>query len=288
MQRRVNRFFAKQARQLRRKAALPAAYLRSRHRARREGNRLDEVEAFCLFVGYPRSGHSLVGSLLDAHPDAAIAHELHILRYLRYGFRREHLLSLVLENSERAAATGREQTGYRYGVPGQWQGRVRRFRIAGDKRGGTAIRKIARSPGRLAKLERILRVPLRYVHVVRNPFDSIARMALASPHRTLEELTAHYFRMAAGVAELWRRVGDTARVEIQHELLIARPESELKRVCESLGLTAEPAYLAACARVVWPKPQRTRARIDWPQPLRASIRRSLTRYPFFSHYDFDS
>jgi hypothetical protein len=32
-----------------------------------------DVHAFCLFVGYSRSGHSLVGALLDAHPGITIA-----------------------------------------------------------------------------------------------------------------------------------------------------------------------------------------------------------------------
>ena len=34
----------------------------------------DDVERVCLFIGYQRSSHSLVGSILDAHPEAAIAH----------------------------------------------------------------------------------------------------------------------------------------------------------------------------------------------------------------------
>ena len=41
---------------------------------------LQSVEAFCIFIGYPRSGHSLLGSLLDAHPEMVIAHELDVLR----------------------------------------------------------------------------------------------------------------------------------------------------------------------------------------------------------------
>jgi hypothetical protein len=37
---------------------------------------LGQLRAFCLFIGYPRSGHRLIGALLDAHPDVAIAHEI--------------------------------------------------------------------------------------------------------------------------------------------------------------------------------------------------------------------
>ena len=35
----------------------------------------ESVQSFCLFACYSRSGHSLVGTILDAHPNAAVAHE---------------------------------------------------------------------------------------------------------------------------------------------------------------------------------------------------------------------
>jgi phage terminase large subunit-like protein len=43
-------------------------------------NRFHDVGVFCIFIGYPRSGHSLVGSLLNAHPEVIISHELDVLR----------------------------------------------------------------------------------------------------------------------------------------------------------------------------------------------------------------
>ena len=36
---------------------------------------MEGVEKFVFFVGYPRSGHSIIGSVMDAHPDIVIAHE---------------------------------------------------------------------------------------------------------------------------------------------------------------------------------------------------------------------
>ncbi len=279
----LGRFVRRQGRKLRRKGALPAAFLRSRRRARDDAGRIAELERFCLFVGYPRSGHSLVGALLDAHPDVAIAHELHVLRYLRYGFSREQLLGLILENAERQADTGRVQTGYGYAVPGMWQGRVRRLRVAGDKRGGTTARKLAARPERLGRLAERVGVPLRLVHVVRNPFDSIARMALASPHRELDELVEHYFRMAEGVAQL---PGPHPRLDLHHEDLIAAPRDTLAALCRFLEVESPDDYLDACAKIVWERPQHTRGEIEWPAPLRRHIETRLGDYPFFTRYTF--
>ena len=36
---------------------------------------VNSVEKFVFFVGYRRSGHSMIGSVMDAHPDMIIAHE---------------------------------------------------------------------------------------------------------------------------------------------------------------------------------------------------------------------
>ena len=45
----------------------------------------EKLQAYCMFIGYPRSGHSLVGSLLDAHPNIIIAHELNALQFVVAG-----------------------------------------------------------------------------------------------------------------------------------------------------------------------------------------------------------
>ena len=34
------------------------------------------IEKFCFFIGYPRSGHSVVGSILDAHKNIITANDL--------------------------------------------------------------------------------------------------------------------------------------------------------------------------------------------------------------------
>src|SRR5687767_7508658 len=71
----------------------PATWVRTRVAARGRDDQLARVSSYVFFVGYPRSGHSLVGSLLDAHPDMAIAHEMDALRFVR-GYSRNQLFHL--------------------------------------------------------------------------------------------------------------------------------------------------------------------------------------------------
>jgi hypothetical protein len=44
-----------------------------------------DITAYVTSVGYPRSGHSLVGSLINAHPEALIAHELDAIALIDAG-----------------------------------------------------------------------------------------------------------------------------------------------------------------------------------------------------------
>lgn len=104
----------------------------------------DRVETFVMFVGHGRSGHSIVGSLLDAHPEVIIAHESNILGNMK-SFQnpkwalnvQKHLLFYRLhKNSEFNAMFSRHaktsiidssegEHTYIYHVPGQWQGTYR-------------------------------------------------------------------------------------------------------------------------------------------------------------------
>ncbi|MDJ0868057.1 MAG: sulfotransferase [Myxococcota bacterium] len=277
----------KLAREWRRKRRMAAAWLRSRRLARAHAAAFAEVERFVLFVGYPRSGHSLVGSLLDAHPEAIVAHELHVLRYLRYGFSRDQLFALLLERSARQAARGRSATGYDYRVPGQWQGRARRLRLIGDKRGGGTIRKLTARPGLLPLLERRVALPIRWVHVVRNPFDNVATIFRRGESRTLEGAADHYLRMVEGVVWFRERVAAETLIDLRHEEILSEPRRELVRLCGFLGLEPEPDYLDACAGAVWKEPRRTREAVDWPDAVRGRLEREIAAVSFLRGYRFD-
>ena len=45
-------------------------------------NVVDEVKSFVFFLGHARSGHSIVGSLLDAHPHIVLGHEVDVFTQL--------------------------------------------------------------------------------------------------------------------------------------------------------------------------------------------------------------
>ncbi len=241
---------------------------------------------FVGFVGYSRSGHSLVGSLLDAHPDAAVAHEIHALKHLARGVPFDRVVRAIQQNARIFQILGRHYTGYDYAIPGQWQGTSRHLLAVGDKKGNGSARLLRRDPGALARIRAAVPVPLHFLHVVRNPYDNIATKALRTG-RPLDRAAAVYFANAHVVGTLKAR-GDVTVHDLHLDRLIAEPRGELTRLLEGLGLDPRvPGYLDACAGILFSAPNRTRERVAWPKDLVAEIERNLAAHPFTQPYAGD-
>lgn len=270
-----------------RKGRLFERYITSHMQAPRYHRDFENAEKFCMFLGYPRSGHSLVGALLDAHPEIIISHELHALRYIRYHFSRDQLYYAILDNSRTQAAAGRSATGYSYTVPNQWQGRYRQLRVIGDKRGGTSVRKLRLHPHLLQRLRNTVGVPIKFIHVTRNPFDNIATMFRRAHHPTLRDSIEHYFYMVEGVAQLRREIAPEDLFEIAHESIIADPRHQLTNLCTFLGVRAPEDFLSDCASIVYAKPNQTRKHSVWTPERIDEIHTRIKQYPFLAAYHFE-
>ena len=270
-----------------RKLRLAKHFIVSSIRSRELSGIFDRVERFCMFLGYPRSGHTLICALLDAHPDIIVANELNALRYVRYGFSKNQLFYLLLHNSRSFTRTGQTHTGYSYTVPNQWQGRCRELRIIGDKRGGGSVRKLHRDSQLMERLRARVGIEIKFIHVVRNPYDNISTLFLKSKGRDLSECIDYYFSMADGVADLKKRIADREIVDVLHESVIHDPVCSLRNLCGFLGVDAPRDYLDDCASVVFDSPHKTRRNAPWNAELVEVVGKKMKGYPFLAGYSFD-
>lgn len=267
-------------------------WAKSAYGGARNSDTFDRVERYCMFVGYPRSGHSLVGSLLDAHPNVVLAHELDALAYLGAGFRRNQIYSLILRNDEeftkagRLHVTGRGQSKtFDYTVPDQWQGRFDRLSVIGDKRGANSVRRLRKDPGLLDRLANVVGVRVLLIHVVRNPYDNIASMSLRG-QRTLTECVDEYFSLCETAALIKRR-DDFSMLDVRLEDLIAEPKETLAALCRFLEVEPHPSFLSDCAKVVSPSPHRSRLEVSWTPELIGTVQDRLTDFNFLNGYVYD-
>lgn len=246
-----------------------------------------DVETYCMFIGYPDSGHSLVGSLLDAHRNCVISHELNVLRFLRGGMTRGQILWLILDADREFTSRGRKHGGYGYMVPKEWQGRFEKLQVIGDKKGGTSSQLLAKHLDLLHCLEKTMGVDVRYIHVFRNPFDNITTIHTRTGTE-LKEAISTYFRLCDTIVRVKKRVREGSLFDLRLESLIEDPKRSLADLCVFLGLEPEERYLENCAGVVFPSPRRTRTKVSWPADAVKAVDDRVSQFPYLSGYSFDT
>ena len=265
-----------------------ARYVRSVVEAVRTRRLVTDVERWCFFVGYARSGHTLVGSLLDAHPEIVISNELDAFRYLDHGFGRRQIYGLVLWH-ERVYGYGKQ--GFDYSVPGGHQGTASRLRVIGDKRGAATGFRLAGDVTLIDRARRTTGVPIRAIQHSRNPFDVIATNATVESHDGTPRLVEaiRWFGMWSRNLEVARgALRADEQLETRHERLVAAPVDELRRITAYLGVEAGPEYLERCGASVWESPRRSRHSVAWTDDQVDEVDALIRRYPWLDGYSFDS
>ena len=247
----------------------------------------NRVGAFCMFLGYPRSGHTLVSSLLDAHPDIVMANELNVLRYIRYGFNKGQIFYLIVENSHNFAEDGSTFTGYSYAVPNQWQGRFRNLRVIGDKRADRSVISLQEYPYLMNKLKETIDIPIKFIHVIRNPYDNISSMFLRGQKRSFQEVIDHYFFLVESVVQYKKHIPEQDIIGIYNEDIIKEPVINLKRLCHFLDVDAEDNYLQDCKSIVFPSPTNIRYKAPWTPELIKEVADRIKAFPFLANYTFE-
>lgn len=272
---------------LRKKFHLAGLYASAMLQGKRSAEALRHMQTYCMFVGYPRTGHSLVGSLLDAHPRMVIGHELDALKLFQYGFNRQQVFHLLLENSRKMAAAGRSHSGYSYVVPNQWQGRFEELQVLGDKKGATSAMRFYRDPGLLDFIRAKIATEIKFVHVIRNPYDVLATMTRRSPRKTLPTHIEVFFQLCSSVDSLKKKLPAGQIHDIRLESFIASPKPHLSDLCAFLGVTPDSRYLQDCASIVFPSAKKSRHDIDWPKESIAEVRERMKPFGFLAGYAYE-
>ena len=251
-------------------------------------------QAFCLFAGYPRSGHTLIGALLNAHPEMLIAHELNVLKYVKRDYDRDTLYAKLVGRDKWFAARGNVWTGYSYKVPGQWQGRFTELKVIGDKRGGRTSRELYHNPELLDRLQETVDIPLKIIHIIRNPFDNIATRARGGNYYNREvnreglqrEIERHFKEVEA--IDHIRKENKHEIYELRHEDFIEDPGKHLADMCHFLGVEPYPDYIDACLSILRKSTHKSRHKIEWDQQSIDTIYEHSKKYDFLQNYSFDN
>lgn len=281
-----------------------------------------DVEKFVFFVGYPRSGHSIIGSVLDAHPDMVIAHEYFLFENCASMLKQRtnifedkvQLFNKLVTNSFLTSKCGwrsdtTTQKGYNFNINYTWQGRFNHLQVIGDKSGASVSTLLHEGVGKTCLQNMIgsLNMPVIAIHVVRNPYDMIATSTLFSFSRsfhknsyknlTLDSNMAHMLSISAkrvfAQADMILYLKSYAKtisnqsltiMEIHIEDYIQSPPSVISELCKFLAVDCPQDYVDECSRKAFRKVSRSRDLIPWSPKMHDYIDRQMKKYPFFSGY----
>jgi hypothetical protein len=153
---------------------------------------IDKIKKFVFFVGHPRSGHSIIGSFMDAHPHMVIAHEFMLFKQLSIKSlalsSKADLFNSLYSSSVYDSMSGwrnkeRDWKNYTLNIESSWQGRYDRYiSVIGDKSGGATSAVYIHSPedfkAHYTHLLKTIGIPVKVIYCVRNPYDIVATSAL--------------------------------------------------------------------------------------------------------------
>jgi hypothetical protein len=266
-------------------------YLTSYYQSRKDAYNFYDVNTYCTFIGHMKSGGSMIGSLLDAHPHAILADEVYALRYIQAGFRREQIFHILLRASQKellkGRVTARRLTPYSWLVPDQWQGRFTSLRVIGDSTTGSSTQQLSEIPNLLENLRKVMKpVNLRFIHVIRNPYDPISIMMVRGK-RTFENASEHYFANCKMLLELHNQLSASELLTVRYEDFVNQPAKNLAEICNFLGLEATPEYLNACAGILHESPERSRRLVEWEPDWVERVKSRMAPYDFLAGYSFE-
>jgi hypothetical protein len=244
-----------------------------------------------MFIGHTKSGSSLFGSLLDAHPDIILADEADALRYVAEGFHKEQIFHILLKGSHREAmkgrVTARRLDPYSLAVPDQWQGKYRTLKVIGDSKAGPSVRRLAREPELLHEVQRVMKgVDTRFIHVIRNPYDPISVMMVRG-QRTFENAVEHYFEYCETLIALRQQLDSSNLIAVRYEEFVQQPERRLGDLCRFLGVEADDEYLRACAGILHESPERSREMVMWQPEWIEVVRERIEQVDFLTGYRYE-
>ena len=278
---------------------------------------VEGVEKFVVFVGYQRSGHTLIGSVMDAHPNMVISNGLFLLHscaFKKMGARllenKTRLFNTIYKDSYLLSNCGNRNgantsKGYSLEINGQWQGKFDQLRVIGDKLGGSTSTQLLHDKGITCWKELVnsVRIPIVGIHVVRNPYDMVATNSLYRLSKVkatkandlvygklrpglsmLTEEAQRVFKQANSVENFSKKV---PVVEIHIEDYIKDPKSAVLKICNGLGLPCPEDYVQECYNKAYRSVSRSRDLIEWEPEVINSIQENMKKLHFFHGYTFE-
>lgn len=233
------------------------------------------------FMGYPRSGHTLVAAILNANPNVICSNQLHI-------FNESDINIQHIRQYSKRPETWKSTTQIPH-VPKQ------EITVLGDKTGHRTVDLLGKNPQRLGDFKAAVEVPIKWIHVVRNPFDNLAtwgkleyevklrKKMQTTQHAELDIVIQEYRKLNETITRL-RRSEDV--LTVNHEFIITQMHNTLEKIAEFLEISFDPIWRDNVRGTVWNKPRITRNNVRWSNPQRKAVQDMCDHYEWLNGYAY--
>lgn len=242
-----------------------------------------DFKSFCLVIGNSRSGSTILGSIVDAHPNAVVANETMASQAFWRGMSKGDILREIIENSSANYRSGRKSEDYQYQIGASPESKSS-VCVYGDKIWNPATLLLHGDYHLISNLENQLSARVVMIASIRNPFDTIATMHRRS-QAPVKDRIRWFFMHCEALAALEEKTIQANYLISYHERLIDCPDEEISRICRALMLPLDHQHLRNVKRLLYKRPKQSGAAIDWTVADVEDVLERMQRFPFLSMYE---
>jgi len=237
---------------------------------------------FTLFLGNPRSGTTLIRSLLDAHPAITLGQELNLVELFARGERSwDYMCGAMLDNAARFGAD-LVWNGYPYGVSYD-HGEASDILVIGDKKASRTSAIIGEQPELVAQLLKWSPLPMRFIHCVRAPLDVIATKTRKNGKGLTRNIDIYFERESISM-QTEQQLPKEKFYRVHLEDMISAPQDGLKALLAFLGVDGSSEYIEACAARVFDSPRRSRDTVEWTEAQKEAVQAGISKIEYLHRY----
>lgn len=237
-----------------------------------------DVKKFVHFIGVVRTGHTLISSLLDAHPNFAISVKASPFTKFIENKSRKKIFQIIIKNA--LFNEFRKLGGYSYKI--DEKPRSENISIIGDS--GIPLKTMIKLGDKqiLSIFSKFIKVPIYWVWVIRNPFESISS-ACKMNRRPISYMIEKYYEVYQITHKFYKENRSQCHL-IYIEDLIKDPHINLSKLFDFFEVTYDEEFLNLCSEKIFDKPHKVFDEEMWSNKDISLINRLTIQIPELRRY----
>lgn len=240
------------------------------------------LKYWLVFMRYKRSGSALLANMLDAHRDIIFPVDRRLAGAYKTYEKSEDIWERVRERAARFQEKPYTDNGYSYPIEGV--GHSEAPRIIGHK--STTKDNLLLTEESLADIREAVGLPLKFIHLVRDPYDQVnARWQQKEFRRAEAPLDAliHEVSVITAQHDKMKQWAGASYGQFHYEDIKFNTVSTMAAVCRFLGVAVYSEHLLRCKELVFETPEKEAT--TWTYETREKVRLLCEKHPdFYGRY----